>query len=246
MKITNLYPDLTALMVLDNSALSVSVTPKAEELKLKALEQSSPVERVDNATQQEIAVAAQLALDNVMRATEKARKSIKAPVIELGRKIDSQAEAFIKELQDERYRVTKLLADFQALELARVRAAEAATRLEAESLERKRQEELATATDLDHIDAIQERFNAQSAELASKPIPVAAKAEGQVVRNDWDVVVTDPYKLARYHPQCVTITAKVGEIKQLLQQGITVNGVTAIPIIKSGTRAASSQKLIEV
>src|SRR6185436_3397389 len=104
-----------SLMVLDNAGFSVSVTPKAEELKHEALEQSALVGRVDNAAQQEVAVAAQLALDNVMRATEKARKTIKAPVIELGRKIDAQAESFVQELQDERSRVTKLLAYFQAL-----------------------------------------------------------------------------------------------------------------------------------
>ncbi len=246
MNLNNLFPESTELMVLDRSEFSVCVTPKAEVLKVKALEQSYKIEKVENASDQQLAVDAQLELDSLLRLTEKARKQIKQPVIDLGRKIDSQAESFTSKLSSERDRVSKLLGDFQALELARVRAAEAARILESESIERKRQEEVSRASTFDEIESIHERFNAQSAELSSKPVPVTSKADGQVVKNDWDVVVTDPYKLARYHPQCVTITAKVGEIKQLLQQGITVNGVMATPIVKSGTRAVGSHKLIEV
>lgn len=285
----------TMLMVLDNAALQVSLTPKAEELKVAALESSALVGKVDNAKQQEIAVAAQSELDSVIRLTEKARKQIKQPVIELGRKIDTQAESFIKELTEERGRVTMLIANFQAAEIARVRAAEVAARLEAERIERERQaemrriqeaqeaerrnlkeqemealrqaqsarneqeriearrlqaeldrqRELSSASNLEAMDAVHERFNAQSEVLSAKPVAAAAKAEGQVVRQDWEIAVTDPFRLAKFHPQCVTITAKVGEIKQLLQQGISVNGVTATPIVKTSTRAAS-RNFIEV
>lgn len=286
----------TDVMILDNAALQVSIAPGAITAKTRALEESEMVSKVENACQQSFAVAAQAGLDSLIRITEKARKQIKQPVIELGRKIDAQAESFVKELTDERNRVTMLVANFQALELARVRAAEAAARMEAERIERERlaelrriqeaqesawrirkeeeiaamraaqsaknerehiearrlqaeidrQREIASAQNLEAIEAAQERFNAQSAALAAQPVVVASKAEGQVVKNDWEVIVNDPYKLAKYHPQCVSITAKIGEIKQLLAQGISVNGVTATQVIKSGTRSTTSQKLIEV
>lgn len=283
-------------MVLDNAALQASVVPKAVEMKESALASSALVGRVSNAKEQEIAVAAQSELDALIRLAEKSRKAIKAPVIALGKEIDGKHEEYIGPVIEDRTRVTRLIADFQELELAKVRAAEAAARLEAEKIERERQaeirriqeaeemnqrklaaelvearaqalaarnkqeseaaaqrqreldrqRELAQAASLEQMAATQERFNDKSVALAAKPIPTAAKADGQTVRQDWDLSIYDAYALARYHPQCVTINPKPGEIKFLLAQGITVNGVTATPIIKSGTRTTSGQRVIEV
>lgn len=283
-------------MVIDNAALQASVVPKAVEMKEAALATSALVGRVSNAKEQEIAVAAQAELDTLIRLAEKSRKAIKSPVIALGKEIDGKHEDYIAPVIEDRTRVTRLIADFQELELAKVRAAEAAARLEAEKIERERQaeirriqeaeeahrrklaaeeaairaqallarnkqeaeaaaqrqreldrqRELAQAASLEQMAATQERFNDKSATLAAKPIPTAAKAEGQTVTQDWEITILNPYELAKFHPQCVTITEKRGEIKTLLAQGITVRGIAWKPIIKSGTRPANGQRVIEV
>lgn len=285
--------DERPLMVRDD--LTVSFTPQAEEMRQECLSQSALIGKVTDEKENEIAVQAQGSLDGLIRLAEKARKAIKAPVIELGRRIDSQHEQFAGVLQEERTRITRLISDFAALELAKARAAEAAARLEAERIEMRRlselqaieqaemaeerrlaaaeadlarrrknaadeatradtdrleaelqrQRDIARAKTMEDIEATQERFNADSAKIAALPIPAPARAEGQTVREDWEIEVTNPWELSKFHPQCVTITPKLGEIKTLLNQGIAVRGVNAKKIVKSGTRMAG-QKVIEV
>lgn len=286
----------TMLMVIDNAALQASVVPKAVEMKESALASSALVGRVSNAKEQEVAVAAQAELDTLIRLAEKSRKAIKAPVIALGKEIDGKHEEYIAPVIEDRTRVTRLIADFQELELAKVRAAEAAARLEAEKIERERlaeirriqeaeeadrrklaaeeaairaqavaarnkqeaeqvaalqreldnQRELARARSLEDMAATQERFNDRSATLAAKPIPTSAKADGQTVSEDWDIEMTNPYAVAKFHPDCVNITLRLTETKATLDRGITMQGIKATRIVKSRTRPTSGQRVIEV
>lgn len=131
-----------SLIVRDDAKLAVSFSREAIILKDRALEIGALIGRVTNAMEQNAAVEAQTELQKIIGQAEKARKAVKAPVIEYGRSIDAAAEGFTAELKAEMLRISKLVSDFQQLELAKARAAEEARRLEAEKIERERQAEL--------------------------------------------------------------------------------------------------------
>ena len=258
-------------------------TPAAwEEIKSDALLAATLIEVVNDPVSHDHAVSVQSDLAAARRFLEKSRKELKAPVIELGKAIDAVAKKEDAELEKEVNRVQSLVNDFQTLELAKLRAAENARRLEEERLEaarqaemrkiqeaeeatrRKlmereheairaaqqaqnaqeaaaaaslqreitRQQELAAAESIERQDAIQEKFNAESAAL---PVPEQHKAQGQRVTESWEVTVSDIWTLARAHPSCVKMEPLVSEIKKLLDLGVKVHGVTAKKVVSSTT-----------
>ena len=127
-----------ALIVRDDSQLSVAFTPGALALRSSALEHSALVARVHDGDSQVRAVSAQKEISSVLHATEKARKAAKEPLLEFSRRIDDAAKDFVADLKDEQLRVASLVADYQQLEQARVRAAELARLAEARKLEEER------------------------------------------------------------------------------------------------------------
>ena len=284
---------MSALIVRNDATLGVSISPDAEAMKVSALSGAALVGRVSSASEQELAVNAQRELRRVLKFCEDSRVEIKAPVIDYGKRIDAAAKQFRADLEEEESRIVQLIADFQALEAARVRAAEAAKRLEEERIEHERQSEirriaeeeaaakrkldaeaeaaaaklreakneeeriqaalataeierqkaLAQAESHAKLDAINERFCEQSAQL---PTATAARAEGQVVKFDWEITVKDIWALARSHPMCVKIEPRLNEIKALLESGARVAGVEAKKVPKSSVRIGLDRKVIEV
>lgn len=110
--------------------------------------------------------------------------------------------------------------------------------LEAQQAELDRQKALAEAKSHEELDRIQAEASRRQAEIAAQPVIEPARATGQRVVTDWEVTVSDVWALARAHPMCVTITPRVGEIKNLLKAGQKVAGVVAKEITVSRTVAS--------
>lgn len=217
----------------DDSAMSVTALDLANDLQEVCLSLSSLIGTVETAQQQERAVHVQIELKAYLDAVEKSRKFVKQPVWDLGVKIDALANELSKDVKAEMMRVSTLVGDFQAREKEKVRALEAARLRDLEENERKRQAELAMASTPEKAQEVQEKFNAIAAAL---PTAFAARAEGQTVTPDWEIVISDRWLLARSHPTCVDIVARVSDIKSLLKAGVKVQGVIATPITKAGVR----------
>lgn len=92
--------------------------------------------------------------------------------------------------------------------------------------------------------AVQERAS-ELAYVESRPIQ-QSRSSGQRMASDWEINVVNPYELAKYHPDCVNITARLSEIKARLNQGLEVKGVTAKKIIKAGVIAGRERAAIDV
>jgi predicted secreted protein len=208
-----------------------------------ALELSGVVGRVASPEDNAAAVAAQLEIQKVRSLAEKARVQAKAPVLEYGKRIDAAAKEFVAELDEEMTRISRLIGDYQTLEQAKARAAEQARQAEIAKLEKEKAEAIAQAKSHEAVDAIQAHYSEiaqQTAAVTAPPQPV--RAEGQVVKTDWNITVTNPYELAKFHPACVKIEARLSEIKQLLNDGITVKGITATKVTKASVRVSSDRK----
>jgi hypothetical protein len=283
----------SAILVRDDANLKITFSKEAEALKESAMTCAALIGRVTNPLENQRAVDAQTALKTIISTVEKARTEVKAPVLEYGRAIDAAARSFVAGLESEMLRVSKLAGNFAALEQAKVRAADAARRLEEEKIEKERmaeqqriveaeraeqqrlseesttaaarlqvakneqeavavraeqveidrQKSLASANSHEALDAVNEHFSRQAANL---PIVAAVRSDGQIITSDWAIEVTDAWKLARCHPTCVNITPRISEIKDLLKMGIEVKGIRATPVVKAGVRAGSQRKAVEV
>ena len=237
----------SALIIRDDSRMSVIYTAEAIALRDDALSQAALIGKVTNATQQADAVSAQTALHSIASEAEKARKACKAPVIEFGQKIDAAAKAFLEEVKYEELRLARLVGDFQQLEQARVRAEENARNEKLREIERQKAQEVSDALKAnpthEQLDAIVAKHNEEAATLAR---PIEVRAEGQRVQEVWEITVNDSRLLAQVHPLCVEIVPRMSEIKSLLDAGVKVAGVTAKRVIKSGVRVGTQRKAIEV
>jgi hypothetical protein len=216
----------------------------AKNLKALALVRSIQVMDVSNPDEQALAVAAQTELTRLIRTVEDARKEAKAPILDAGTRLDKACKDFIATVKQEEIRVAKLVGDFAALELAKVRAAENARLAGLSALERERQDALSKVTDHDEFDRVNEDFNNQAAQLP--PIQTVPRADGQQVREDWEITVTDIWTLARAHPACVKIEPRLAEIKSLLKAGVKVAGVTATPVVNASVRLGKEPPAISI
>lgn len=275
--------DLLAVLVRDDSKLVTGYDEGALRDRAAALEKSALIGKVTNDEEERLAYEAQVDITRLVRATEKSRKEVKAPVWKLCTDIEQFAKDFVAELAPENERISKLIGGYAALKEAKRMAAEAAARREQERIQREREaeerrirEEAAAAQrKLDEeaaalakkareaksaeesarleVERIElERFKAQSqaetlqkfddiAEKASRDVAAVvvapvAKLEGQVIRHDWDITVTDVWALSRAHPGCVKIEPRLTEIKTILNAGGTVTGVSAKKVVTSTTR----------
>lgn len=235
---------MSNLIVL-NGATAV-VAQSAAELKENALAAGALIARVNSPEEQAEAVEAQRAIKALIKQVEDSRVAIKAPVLELGKKIDATAKAYVEDLAKEDQRLSALCGDYQMLLLKKQRAEEKARNAELLEIERKKQEEIAKARNHEHLEAIEEKFHHQVAAV-NPPLVVVSKAEGQVVKEEWEVeVVHDPYLLMRNFPNCIKPVPILTEIKRLLDQGVKIPGVTAKKVVKSSVRLSPQPKLIEV
>lgn len=236
---------MATLMIIDRIGTQVSISPDAYSARDLALSKSALIGKVANAADQKVAVEAQADIYKIVCEVEKARKSVKQPVLDLGRRIDEVARDFRQDCDEELGRLARLLGDFQQLEAARVRAAAQAKNDRLSHIEKDRAAELSQATSHEQVDEINARYNDKAALLESQTADGAARAQGQVVKPDWEVTVTDVWLLAKSHPGCVKIEPRISEIKSLLNNGVKVAGVNAVRIQKSGVRL-KAVKTVEI
>ncbi len=121
----------TALAILGDG-YTITVTPAAEQQKQTIIEAARRVVAVTDQDTCDLANARIKALASVRNVVEKSRTEVKAPVIELGRKIDGIAKDFVADVIAEESRLSALVADY-------AREVQRKAREEREAAERERQ-----------------------------------------------------------------------------------------------------------
>src|SRR5436190_21272727 len=104
---------MSAVLALKDFSGVIEVTPLAYELKKHALASARPIHKVETPEEQLAAVAALRELKEIRQGMEATRKSVKAPVLDLGRKIDATAQDFMEECYKQEGRIQGLVNHFQ-------------------------------------------------------------------------------------------------------------------------------------
>lgn len=228
---------MSEALILRTQENKFELLPEAQNLKLEALESTLLIMLVNSPETQKIAVEGQAKLKGVINLYEKNRKAAKEPLLAAGRQLDELIKTETDELNSEGMRLAGLVNEYQEKERIRMAAAKALADKELSEEERKRQELLAKAPTVAEADRINEESSIRAARIQAT-VKEAPRAFGQVVRTDWEIEVTNPYELAKFHPSCVNITPRMLNIKELLNQGIQVAGVKASKVVSSTVRAA--------
>lgn len=168
--------------------VSVTIGSQAYTDRQTALDDARMVRAVTDQFGQGSAVDALRAVKTLIAETEKARKAVKAPVLDLGKRIDTLAAEFTGELEREAARLSGLLTGYE-LEQRRIAAEEQRKRDEAEHkareesarIERERQEAEARAR-REAEEAERKAREAGDAEARKAAAEARAKADAEAAR----------------------------------------------------------------
>lgn len=142
------------------SDAKISISQNVFDKKFELLGCSSAITAVRSFEDQESATQALNSISKLLKDVEAARKAVKSPVLELGKKIDELAKNFTGELESEKNRISRLIGNFVA-EQERKRFEE--ERRLREEAERKRKEEV------ESLSKAQKEVKAKGEEPPSSP-----------------------------------------------------------------------------
>jgi hypothetical protein len=120
----------TALAILGDG-YQIAITPEAEQQKRTILEAARRVVAVTDQDTCDLAQSRLRSLGSVRTAVESSRKQVKAPVLELGKRIDGIAAEFVADVITEETRLSGLVAEY-------AREVQRKAREEREAAERER------------------------------------------------------------------------------------------------------------
>jgi len=234
----------------------VAVTQEAFALRDAALESSALIAVVRTEEDQRVAVDAQRMIKTLLDHAEAARKSVKEPVLDLGRDIDAKAKEFTAELKEEYTRLSTTIGDYQQEQLMIARRAEMQRAIELKAIEDEKAAAItkaAIATNDKEVLAAeivkQDQLATQKREMLA-PVPLPAKAKGQAVRQPWRWEPVNMDMLYKMHPGLVTMTTNAREINELILRLAAIgkpeiNGLRIWQETVSGVRA-NERKAIDV
>ena len=160
----------------------IEITPEAERQKATILTAARAVVAVTDTDSCDIAQSRLRSLASVRNAVESSRKIVKAPVIDLGKKIDGIAADFVADVVAEEARLSGLVTEY-AREQQRIhREAEIAAEQERQRVERERHEaEMAAQREAARIERERQAAEraAHEAEIARLKAEAAQSEEGQ-------------------------------------------------------------------
>jgi len=160
----------------------IAVTPEAEKQKATIINAARAVVAVTDNDSCDIAQSRLRSLASVRAAVESSRKQVKAPVIDLGKRIDGIAADFVADVIAEEARLSGLVTEYARDQQRIKRIAELAAEQERQRVERERHEaEMAAKREAARIERERQAAErvAYEAEIARLKAEAAQSEEGQ-------------------------------------------------------------------
>lgn len=252
---------MTTIDVQGVSDVRISIAPNMISTRDEVVTLAAKITAIGTAADAEQTAAAIRGLRAVMKSVEDSRKLVKAPVLDLGKRIDALATEFVRDVDAQIRRLTSALTTYQAEQDRIAREEEARRQAEiraAQERERKAREEearlareaaAAAATVEDdpfaaaeaeaaRVQAAREAMAARKETIATVMTPVAYATQplGVHTRRDPDFTVTNAGALALARPDLVTVTPKraliIAEIRKI-QEWDGDRAVAAVPGISA-------------
>jgi dTMP kinase len=171
----------TALAILGDG-YQIQITPEAEKQKATIINAARAVVAVTDTDSCDIAQSRLRSLASVRTAVESSRKQVKAPVIDLGKRIDGIAADFVADVIAEEARLSGLVTEYAREQQQIKREVELAAEQERQRVERERHEaEMAAQREAARIERERQAAEraAHEAEIARLKAEAAQSEEGQ-------------------------------------------------------------------
>ena len=214
----------TSITITGLQATEIAIAPEARELRDSLLAEIKGVTAVADAFDADVAADVLKRTKELTRSIEASRSSVKAPVLELGKKIDALAKEIVVELDTESARVSKVLGAYQLAERQKAEAAERlardeARRIQAEAEQKAREAAKAASSEADALAAASEIMDTAATKIAETKqaivSTVAPKAANTGVREDVCFEVTDIVALYAARPELVTLEPNGSAIRAI-------------------------------
>lgn len=206
----------------------IAVKQEAEDLKRNLIAQAACIKEVDDDFTAQCGAEIIVGIKRLIKEMEAARKDVKAPILEIGRKIDDIAKAFCESLVDEQCRINYMLIKYNdKIEKARQLAIAEAERKAKEAQAKIDAERKAEPARESIFESVMHRTEAlQEARTIAKEKTL--EGSGVSFRTVVDFEVEDVLELVKHHLDMVTITPKRSVIIQSLKAGHNIHGVKRI------------------
>lgn len=132
--------ELSTILKLDGDGYTLSVTKETVAAKTDLIAAAAAVTQVTNNDESTVAQFQIRHLASFRNAVEKSRTEVKAPVLDLGKKIDAAAKEFVAQVVAEEARLKKLVGSHAEQVAAAKRKAEEEERKRFEEARRKKEE----------------------------------------------------------------------------------------------------------
>lgn len=217
----------------------IELSPAAFNARTEALLASGNVKAIASVADLDAAAAALTKIKSLTKAIEDSRKEVKAPVLEVGRRIDAAAKEYTEPLETEGKRLSILVGSYQ--EAARKKAErerEEAARAQAEALAKMQEQQAAAIAAGDEAAADAARAEAADAIAAAQLSVIKAegpKLEGITTRSAWKCEVVDVQLLFAARPELCVITANNAALRAVIK----ASGGAPIPGVRIWQEAAA-------
>lgn len=230
-----------ALQLLNFADAQVSIDESAKHRREDALQQAQDVQAVTDEFDNEIAVDAVRSIKQIVADVEKCRKTVKAPVLQLGKSIDEAAKGFIASLNAECARVNRLIAGYAdeqrkiAMEVERKRQEEIRkAELEKIAAARKLQESETQKERVEAREQVEEKVKKQ-ADL-SLPVQKQEKPTGLTIRRVKTYEVVDIRALLAARPDLVVLSPNHRSITEAIKSADSIPGLKISEETKTSVR----------
>lgn len=202
------------------NGVTIEIVAEAEQMKIEALLSSKGIATVDDGFEATIAAEAQSALRHLIKGIEESRKDAKAPVLEIGRQIDSVAKDYIEEIKAEESRVAKLLGAFQIVERDKKLAAERQARIQEQKVMAGAAQQL--DADIDYTELMDDA-QAQIATLRKEAAAKHDAVAGVKVRTTTKFEIVDEAETLKARPDLFSLNES--KIRAALKTTKTIPGI---------------------
>lgn len=208
------------IQISELASTEISLLPEAEKLRKQLLNQARTVGVISDSFDADCAADVLKNITAAVKEMEATRKEVKAPVLELGRRIDDVAKSWLSDLEAEKKRINRTLGDYQA-EQDRIRRDAERREREAQDQARREAEAALAAGDQAAAAEAAEKIAQSSAKVSES----AHRPEGVSVRTAYKFEVEDIDALFKARPDLCLIQPDNAAIRAAVKKTQSIPGL---------------------
>ena len=227
----------------------IELSTAAFNARTLALEASGRIKAIASVSDLDAAAAALTKLKSLTRLVEDSRKEVKAPVLEVGRRIDGIARDYLTPLEAEAKRLSVIVGSYQEAQRRKAeKEREEAARAQAEALAEMNAKQAEAIAQGDEEAADAARAEAADKIAASQLAAINAEGprpEGITSRTSWKFEVADIAALYAARPELCVVTPNNAAIRAVVKTGAKIPGLRVWQEAAAIVRVAGPVKVEE-